>query len=111
MYHKSKCSPHKLPSNLGTGTWNPKDQERVERNAQKDPQKTAGGDWDLMFGGEYAPFLIPSYTTVKESLLGNETSLYFVMSTWNPYQVVLMRTRVRPNYISEIVSALILGDG
>ena len=59
MYHKSKCSPHKLPSNLGTGTWNPKDQERVERNAQKDPQKTAGGDWDLMFGGEYAPFLIP----------------------------------------------------
>ena len=43
-------------------------------------------------GGEYAPMLLPTYTKVE----GDSTSLYFLMSTWNPYQVVLMRTLIRP---------------
>jgi hypothetical protein len=46
----------------------------------------------LQYGGEYAPFLIPRYTKVDR----HQTVLYFVMSTWNPYQSVLMRTRVSP---------------
>ena len=41
------------------------------------------------WGGEYAPLLLPSrYARVQ----GNQVTLYFLMSTWNPYQVVLMRT-------------------
>lgn len=51
-----------------------------------------------MYGGEYAPFVIPSYTKVE----GDALSLYFTISTWNPYQVVLMRTRVRPGRWWEI---------
>jgi hypothetical protein len=44
------------------------------------------------WGGEYAPFLLPSrYAKV----LAEGTTLYFLMSTWNPYQVVLMRTQVK----------------
>jgi Domain of unknown function (DUF4185) len=69
MHHQSSCAP------------NPGDKGFVDLMAGK-----------LQYGGEYAPFLMPGYTKVD----GDTTSLYFVMSTWNPYQVVLMRTRVRP---------------
>jgi len=51
-----------------------------------------------MWGGEYAPYLVPSYTKVD----GDTTSLYWVMSTWNPYQSVLMRTRVRPLRVEDV---------
>jgi hypothetical protein len=83
MHRKVGCTP---------GQPNPGDLERVERSPDFSPKTADSGEWDLMFGGEYAPFLIPSYT----SRMGDETSLYFTMSTWNPYQVVLMRARVRP---------------
>jgi hypothetical protein len=39
-------------------------------------------------GDVYAPFVIPRYT---KGGLGS-TTIYFVLSTWNPYQVVLMRS-------------------
>ncbi|MDO8478383.1 MAG: DUF4185 domain-containing protein [Candidatus Rokubacteria bacterium] len=42
-------------------------------------------------GGEYAPILLPS-RYVKSTPDG--TALYFLMATWNPYQVVLMRIDV-----------------
>jgi hypothetical protein len=42
--------------------------------------------------GEYAPFLLPSrYAKLGPS---GQADLYYLMSTWNPYQVVLMKTRV-----------------
>jgi len=41
------------------------------------------------WGGEYAPLLLPSRYIKAE---GDKTTLYYLMSTWNPYQVVLMRT-------------------
>ena len=41
--------------------------------------------------GEYAPILLPErYVKVTPE----ESTLYFLMGTWNPYQVVLMRMRV-----------------
>lgn len=43
-------------------------------------------------GGEYAPMLLPTYTQVS----GDNTTFYFLMSTWNPYQVVMMRTHFVP---------------
>jgi hypothetical protein len=46
----------------------------------------------VSWGGEYAPILLPTYTNVQ----GESTDLYFLMSTWNPYQVVLMRTHLSP---------------
>jgi hypothetical protein len=44
-------------------------------------------------GGPYGPYLLSSHST------GDATSatLYFVMSTWNPYNTMLMRTTVTPN--------------
>jgi hypothetical protein len=39
-------------------------------------------------GGVYAPYVIPRYT--RGGPLG--TTIYYVMSTWNPYQVVLMKS-------------------
>lgn len=40
-------------------------------------------DW----GGEYGPYIIPKFT--KKTADG--ARIYFLMSTWNPYAVVLMR--------------------
>lgn len=57
-------------------------------------------------GGEYAPYLIPSYTKVD----GDTTSLYWVMSTWNPYQSVLMRTQIRPPRMAEVIIPRSLRD-
>jgi hypothetical protein len=46
------------------------------------------------WGGEYAPYLLPS-RYVKATAA--QSSFYFALSTWNPYQVVLMRTEIKPN--------------
>lgn len=44
------------------------------------------------WGGEYDSFLLPPrYNQYRDGRL----TFYFVMSTWNPYQVVLMRTDMR----------------
>ena len=44
---------------------------------------------DTTYGGEYGPYVIPQFTTGVDH---QSTTLYFVMSTWNPYEVMLMRT-------------------
>jgi len=41
-----------------------------------------------VWGGEYGPYLIARFFTGDE----RQTTIYFVMSTWNPYNVVLMRS-------------------
>lgn len=51
--------------------------------AQQDPQGT--------HGGAYAPYMIERWTKVQ----GKELTIYYVMSTWNPYVVVLMRSKLR----------------
>jgi hypothetical protein len=43
-----------------------------------------------VWGGEYGPYMIPSFTTGDES----RTTIFFTMSTWNPYNVVLMRAEL-----------------
>jgi len=40
-------------------------------------------------GGVYGPYLIDRYSTGIE---GEETTVYFTLSTWNPYNVVLMKS-------------------
>jgi hypothetical protein len=41
------------------------------------------------FGGEYAPFLLPSRYAERQ---GSNITLFYTISTWNPYQTVLMKT-------------------
>jgi hypothetical protein len=43
------------------------------------------------WGGEYGPYLIPRFTTRDHA----DVVIYFVMSTWNPYNTVLMRSKLR----------------
>jgi len=42
-------------------------------------------DW----GGPYGPYLIPRFTTGNAS----DCQLYFTLSTWNPYRIILMRAQ------------------
>ena len=43
------------------------------------------------WGGEYAPYQFEHFA------IGNEqsTTIYFTMSTWNPYEVVLMKAGLK----------------
>ena len=43
------------------------------------------------YGGEYAPYMIPRF--FKKTAQG--ATIYFVMSTWNPYAVVLMKAELK----------------
>ena len=45
---------------------------------------------DAVRGGEYAPYVVERFTKVE----GSELNLYYVLSTWNPYVVVLMKSRL-----------------
>lgn len=40
-------------------------------------------------GGAYAPYVVERWTKVR----GSSVDLYYVLSTWNPYVVVLMKSR------------------
>jgi hypothetical protein len=42
-------------------------------------------------GGAYAPYVVERWTKVR----GSELDLYYVLSTWNPYVVVLLKSRLR----------------
>jgi len=46
---------------------------------------------DAVRGGAYAPYLVERWTTLQ----GSELDLYYVLSTWNPYVVILMKSRLR----------------
>ena len=48
---------------------------------------------DNEWGGVYGPYQIPSYATPER---GGAVRVYFVMSTWNPYQVMLMTATITP---------------
>jgi hypothetical protein len=42
-------------------------------------------------GVEYAPEVLEPFSRVE----GNVLTLYWLMSTWNPYRVVQMRSQIR----------------
>jgi hypothetical protein len=55
---------------------------------QKDPA--------AVHGGAYAPYMVEHWTKVRRRPAGNhELDIYYVLSTWNPYVVVLMTSRLR----------------
>ena len=45
-------------------------------------------------GGAYAPYVVERWTKLQ----GSELDLYYVLSTWNPYVVIFMKSRLQPNY-------------
>lgn len=49
---------------------------------------------ESVWGGEYAPFVLERFIKVD----GQTLTLYFLLSTWNPYTVILMRTKLSINY-------------
>lgn len=56
---------------------------------------------DYEWGGEYGPYLISEMSTHIDSLV----TIYYTMSTWNPYTVVLMKsTFVNPDLVSSLVT-------
>jgi Domain of unknown function (DUF4185) len=48
-------------------------------------------DPEAVRGGAYAPYVVERWT----KLTGSELSLYYVLSTWNPYVVVLIKSRLK----------------
>jgi hypothetical protein len=42
-------------------------------------------------GGAYAPYVVERWTKLR----GSELNLYYLLSTWNPYVVVLMKSRLQ----------------
>ena len=46
-------------------------------------------------GGNYAPYLIERWTKVNSGPTDRSADIYYVLSTWNPYVVVLMNSRLR----------------
>ena len=48
-------------------------------------------DPEAVRGGAYAPYVVERWTKLK----GSELSLYYVLSTWNPYVVVLMKSQLK----------------
>jgi hypothetical protein len=49
---------------------------------------------DAKWGWLYGPNVIDCWTTARDA---GAVDLYWNVSTWNPYQVVLMRTRITPD--------------
>jgi hypothetical protein len=45
------------------------------------------------WGGEYGPYIVARFTTMADGTC----RIYFTMSTWNPYQVVVMRSDLKLN--------------
>ena len=50
------------------------------------------------WGGEYGPYMIPRFTQGDAT----HTTIYYVMSTWNPYNVVLMKSVLEARTQSQI---------
>lgn len=62
------------------------------------------------WGGEYGPYIIPRFTTGD----ANACKIYYTLSTWNPYQFVLMSSEigapVAPESAQNITEQVIPGD-
>jgi uncharacterized protein DUF4185 len=56
-----------------------------QHDALSDPNLTE--EW----GGEYGPYLMARYTTTGDG----RCRIYYTMSTWNPYQVMVMQSDLR----------------
>lgn len=78
------------PTGVGYGTfmhipWNVAHVDNVQDDA------FLSGRRDNEWGGEYGPYQVTRLSTGEANQV---CDLYYTMSTWNPYQSILMRTRI-----------------
>lgn len=84
---------HDVRAGLGVGVCPSSGTNESEEGRRGAPEAQCGPSGMLCraWGGEYAPFLLPGRYSVRQ---GATVPIYFQLSTWNPYQVILMRTDV-----------------
>ncbi|MFZ1041088.1 MAG: hypothetical protein WCA79_09895 [Anaerolineales bacterium] len=46
-----------------------------------------------MNGGDYAPYFISRFTTGDAA--GTTSTFYYILSTWNPYTEVIMKSAIQ----------------
>lgn len=63
----------------------PADPKANTNDAVRDPQR------ETVWGGEYGPYIMARFTVGSKG----RCRLFYTMSTWNPYQVVVMQTDLR----------------
>jgi hypothetical protein len=66
------------------------------------PGDTRRNDWPGMQGFFYAPFVLSRFTTSAVTpappFYAARANIYWLVSTWNPYAVVLMHSTLQMNY-------------
>ena len=65
---------------------------------QRPPRPPRATNGKLERGGLYAPLLLNRYTTVQPAANGaRQATLYWLVSTWNPYEVAVIRSTLEVN--------------
>ncbi|HEX6738070.1 MAG TPA: DUF4185 domain-containing protein, partial [Vicinamibacteria bacterium] len=105
------CYPRGIVARVAHAPWGPWSDGTVILNEKQDGapcrlvmtpegcgnQERYHGGNKIQKGGLYAPFVMERYTTSVGSFFGGQrqADVYWLLSTWAPYQVVVMRTRLR----------------
>lgn len=79
----------------------------------KDGRGLQESDWkDPRPGGFYAPFEMERYTTPVQTFFPGKRRaiIYWLVSTWNPYQVIVMRTTLDIRDTWPTVKSTVRGD-
>lgn len=63
----------------------------ISAKAKQKPDRLSDPGRQNEWGGEYGPYIMTRYTTGGEG----KCRIYYTMSTWNPYQVMVMRSDLR----------------
>jgi hypothetical protein len=87
-----------IPWNL---SWNVRPCDHVQDNVLPPPSSSPLPPppypyRDNIWGGEYGPYQITRFATGEK---GRDSTIWFTMSTWNPYQVVLMTVVVTSDLV------------
>ncbi len=111
-YDSRDPAPRGILFSYSRTPWGPWSEPQIIFNAMRDgalgrfihnPQATPGdglagpvigkgqANPQAVHGGAYAPYVVERWIKVQ----GPELTIYYVLSTWNPYVVVLMKSRLR----------------
>ena len=94
-YSRTPWGPWSEPQRI----FSPGDGTKFIHNPRANPPDGLSGpvigkpkkEWESVHGGAYAPYVVERWTKLHDS----ELSLYYVLSTWNPYVVVLLKSRLQ----------------
>ncbi len=89
-----RANPDDPCSGDGYGTFIHLPKAGVPCDHVQDDMFTPGTFRDSDYGGDYGPYQISNYA---EDAGGGASWIYFLLSTWNPYQAMLMTTHLAPS--------------